>query len=90
LTDHYATLAERATRLALSNMLDGLDASAELSLAVAADSAAWGEASESIIADLDEYELTDDGFQLRRDCACPTDLRARGGFRSSCPVHGVG
>jgi hypothetical protein len=91
--DAYAALAERAAERALSLMRDGHDASAELSLATAAWSAAMGEASDAVRADLDEYEVTDGGYQLRevRACICPPDLLARGGFRGGCPIHdGVG
>lgn len=88
--DWYARLAERATEQALDNMRSNEDASAELSLAVTAWNAVMGSATADELADLDEYEVTADGYGLAetRECTCPPELAARGGFSSRCPVHG--
>lgn len=81
-------LAVRATALALDNMQSDTDASAELSLASAACDAVMGTASPDVLANLDEYVLTDDGYKVGGDdCICPPDLVARGGFKGGCPVH---
>jgi hypothetical protein len=86
--DQCAVLAERATEQALMAMRADRDAGADLALAAAAWAVVMGDAGDDIRADMDEYELTDDGYQLRQPCTCPPDLLARGGFRSTCPVHG--
>lgn len=86
--DHYAQLAERATERALDNMRSNVDASVELSLASVAWDAVMGSAPAAVLADLDEYALTDDGYELTGPgCVCPPELVARGGFKGGCPVH---
>lgn len=86
--EKYKELAERATKHALDNIQSNIDAGAELSLAAAAWDAVMGMASPDVLANLNEYVLTDDdGYEIKRDCICPPDLLARGGFRGGCPVH---
>lgn len=88
--EKYQELAERATARALDNMQSNTDAGGELSLAVAAWDAVMGMASPDVLADLDQYVLTDDGgYEVPRVCICPPDLLARGGYKGGCPVHGA-
>jgi hypothetical protein len=89
----YAELAERATADALGGIRDGEgdDVSAALSLALAAWNAVMGVADADTLAGLDEYSLTDDGgyeYDPPRECICPPDLLAAGGFKGRCPTHG--
>lgn len=84
----YATLAERATEAALDHIRANEDASGELSLAAAAWNVVMGLASDDERADMNEYALTDEGgYEIKRECICPPELLARGGFKGRCPVH---
>jgi hypothetical protein len=74
------TWGDRAAGLlteALSQVRDGLDAIPVTEHALAALRV---EAGELDPAELDPADA----------CSCPPDLRARGGWRSSCLVHGTG
>lgn len=45
------------------------------------------------VGEVPESEMEGSRFPGEEDdesaCTCPPDLRARGGFRSTCPVHGT-
>lgn len=86
----YAMLAKRATEHALDQMGANEDAGAALSLATTAWDVVMGSATDDQRADMNEYVMPDDGgYELvdRRECICPPELLARGGFRGGCPVH---
>lgn len=74
------TWSEQAADLltaALGRVRDGLDAIPVTEHALAVLRVEAGE--------LDPAEL-----EREDPCTCPPDLRARGGWRSSCRVHGTG
>jgi len=76
-------IAERLLERALQERGDGLDDA--IITATAALDAMRIEAAE-----LPESELGAVLAYLDEPCTCPPELAARGGFRGSCPTHGVG
>lgn len=78
----WSIRAQEAIEQALGEVIDGDDAIATLSLAVACLQAEVGELDAGDMADLDRsYEGP--------VCICPPDLLERGGFRGDCPVHSL-
>lgn len=69
---------------ALAAVDDDEDAIPDVSAALAALQVEAGELPP------DEHPAFHDGSFVQRECTCPPDLRARDGFRGSCPAHGVG
>lgn len=62
--------------------------------AALAESAWSGVASKDELAELEEYELTDDddpGYRRKSPfvCICSDEQLARGGFTGGCKVHGL-
>ena len=78
--------AEQLLTRALGNVRDG-DVIPEVTEALVALYLADGEEPETVrLAAADyraEHERPDD-----RGCSCPPGLIARGGWRSTCPIHG--
>jgi hypothetical protein len=69
--------AERLLELALYELRSGLDVIPTVT-----------EALDALRIEAGELIRTDDE-QVNRRCTCQPDLLARGGFRSTCPEHGV-
>lgn len=82
----WGVWARRALEQALSEVRDGEDAIPSVSLAMALLRAEAGE------MDADEVESLLYSMAGPPDsaCTCPPDLRARGGWASTCPVRGHG
>lgn len=84
---HAALWSKRAERLAeqaLDEIRDEKDAISSLSGALMALRISYGEAPDS---EMDGCRFP--GEDVEVPCTCPADLRARGGFRSTCDAHGV-
>lgn len=82
-----AIWGDRAVNLlnqALSELRDNTDALPTISAAEACLRIQAGELSP---AELDGFVFP--GEPVPEDCTCPPDLKARGGFRSTCDAHGV-
>ena len=76
----WSLRAQEAIEQALGEVIDGDDAIATLSLAMACLQAEVGELDADDMADLDRS-------YKGPVCICPPELLARDGFRSGCPVH---
>jgi hypothetical protein len=79
----WSVRAQEATEQALGEIIDGIDAIATLSLAMACLKAEVGELDPDDMADLDRS-------YNGPVCICPPDLLERGGFKGGCPVHSLG
>jgi hypothetical protein len=81
--DRWTMLAERLLERALSELRSGDDAAPTASAALAALTA-------DVRTEAEQEELWDDltGVPNNVPCTCPAGLVARGGFRSTCLVHG--
>lgn len=85
-TTLWATRAERLLEQALSELRNDEDPISSASAAEQALRVLMGEAPED----------TMDGFPFPGEepdesaCICSPEQRASGGFRSACPIHGVG
>jgi hypothetical protein len=82
----WGVWAAEALERALSEVRDGEDAIPAVSLAMALLRAEAGE------LDADQVEELLDSMTSPPDdaCTCPPDLRERGGYTSTCLVHGSG
>jgi hypothetical protein len=78
----WSERAEAALEEALVAVRDGVDAIPAVTAALDCLRAEAGELSQEDVAALAEM------FTPGPACTCPPELVARGGFRSSCPMHG--
>ena len=76
----WSLRAQEAIEQALGEVIDGDDAIATLSLAMACLKAEVGELDPDDMADLDR-------FYNGPVCICPPDRLERGGYQGGCPVH---
>jgi hypothetical protein len=84
----WDSLAERLLKQALADVRDGVDAIAPTEAAAAALRAEAGDMSEDQAGDLWRDLAAMLGDSTETPCTCPPDLRARGGYRSTCLGHG--
>lgn len=86
--DIWSLRAHRLTVRALGSIPDE-EALIDLDAAVLCLRISYGEAD---AAKMDRFPFIDEDEEDEEDkedrCTCPPDLRARGGFSSSCPVCG--
>lgn len=85
LRDIWAVRAERLLEIALDECHNGLDAIPTVVAALSALRIECGELPES---GMEGYPFPNEEEMDGLDCTCPSDLISRGGFRSSCRVHG--
>jgi hypothetical protein len=80
----WSIRAERLAEQVLAEIKGNLDALPSVSLLQAVLRIEAGELPES---EMDGCRW-DGEEEDESACTCPPDLRARGGFKSTCPVHG--